>query len=80
MDTIHLGFWTFPMPGGCCPPLIERALTLGERPRDTAAMYENAVGAAIACSNVPRSELWHDQLGTKDAILPAFDIKNALMR
>jgi 2,5-diketo-D-gluconate reductase B len=44
-------------------------------------MYENedAVGAAIAASNVPRDELfvttkvWHDRLGTKDAIRRAFD-------
>ena len=73
MDTTRLGFWTFRIPGGCCLPLIERAVTLGERPRDTAAMYENAVGAAIACSSVPHNELWHDQPGTKDAIRPAFD-------
>ena len=44
-------------------------------------MYENedAVGAAIAASNVARGELfvttkvWHDQLGTADSIRRAFD-------
>src|ERR1700719_5333640 len=77
----RLGFGTFRMPGGGCQPAVESALALGYRHLDTAAMYENedAVGAAIAASNVPRSELfvttkvWHDRLGTKDAIRRAFD-------
>jgi 2,5-diketo-D-gluconate reductase B len=89
MDAIHtqnvsiprLGFGTFRMPGGGCQPVVESALALGYRHLDTAAMYENedAVGAAVASSNVPRSELfvttkvWHDQLGTKDSIHRAFD-------
>jgi 2,5-diketo-D-gluconate reductase B len=89
MDTINiqnvsiprLGFGTFRMPGGGCQPVVESALALGYRHLDTAAMYENedAVGAAIAASNVPRDELfvttkvWHDRLGTKDAIRRAFD-------
>ena len=81
MDTIitrgvgipRLGFGTFRMPGGGCQPVVESALALGYRHLDTAAMYQNedAVGAAIAASNVARGELfvttkvWHDQLGTK---------------
>src|SRR6202007_2606138 len=89
MDTIitrgvsipRLGFGTFRMPGGGCQPVVESALALGYRHLDTAAMYENeiAVGAAIAASNLPRSELfvatkvWHDQLGTRDSIRRAFD-------
>src|SRR6202040_1014264 len=89
MDTINiqnvsiprLGFGTFRMPGGGCQPVVESALALGYRHLDTAAMYENedAVGAAIAASNVARAELfvttkvWHDQLGTKDSIRRAFD-------
>jgi 2,5-diketo-D-gluconate reductase B len=89
MDTIitrgvgipRLGFGTFRMPGGGCQPVVESALALGYRHLDTAAMYENedAVGAAIAASNVARGELfvttkvWHDQLGTKDSIRRAFD-------
>jgi 2,5-diketo-D-gluconate reductase B len=77
----RLGFGTFRMPGGGCQPVVESALALGYRHLDTAAMYENedAVGAAVASSNIPRSELfvttkvWHDQLGTKDSIHRAFD-------
>ena len=56
MDTIitrdvsipRLGFGTFRMPGGGCQPVVESALALGYRHLDTAAMYEDAVGAAIA--------------------------------
>jgi 2,5-diketo-D-gluconate reductase B len=77
----RLGFGTFRMPGGGCQPVVESALALGYRHLDTAAMYENedALGAAIAASNVPRGELfvttkvWHDQLGTADSIRRAFD-------
>ena len=89
MDTIitrgvsipRLGFGTFRMPDGGYEPVVESALALGYRHLDTAAMYENedAVGAAIAASKVPRGELfvttkvWHDQLGTADSIRHAFD-------
>jgi 2,5-diketo-D-gluconate reductase B len=89
MDTIitggvsipRLGFGTFRMRGGGCQPVVESALALGYRHLDTAAMHENedAVGAAIAASNVPRGEffvttkVWHDQLGTADSIRRAFD-------
>jgi 2,5-diketo-D-gluconate reductase B len=68
MDTIitrdvsipRLGFGTFRMPGGGCQPVVESALALGYRHLDTAAMYENedAVGAAIAASNVARGKLF----------------------
>ena len=68
MDTIinrdvsipRLGFGTFRMPGGGCEPVVESALALGYRHLDTAATYENedAVAAAIAASNVARSELF----------------------
>ena len=96
MDTIitrgvsipRLGFGTFRMPGGGCQPVVESALALGYRHLDTAAMYENedAVGAAIAASNVARGELfvttkvWHDQLGTKDSIRRAFDTSIGKLR
>ena len=81
VDIPRLGFGTFRMPGGGCQPVVESALALGYRHLDTAAMYENedAVGTAIAASNVARGELfvttkvWHDQLGTKDSIRRAFD-------
>ena len=77
----RLGFGTFRMSGCGCQPVVESALALGYRHLDTAAMYENedAVGAAIAASNVARGKLfvttkvWHDQLGTKDSIRRAFD-------
>src|SRR5260370_10418929 len=77
----RLGFGTFRMPGGGCQPVVESALALGYRHLDTAAMYENedAVGAAIASSNVARGKLfvttkvWHVQLATKDSIRRAFD-------
>lgn len=71
----RLGFGTFRMPGDECQPVVESALALGYRHIDTAAMYENeqAVGAAIAASGLPRDDIfvttkvWHDQL-SPDAI------------
>lgn len=77
----RLGFGTFRMPGGDCQPVVESALALGYRHIDTAAMYENeaAVGAAIAAAALPREDVfvttkvWHDGLGSRDAILRAFD-------
>jgi 2,5-diketo-D-gluconate reductase B len=89
MDTIktqnvkipRLGFGTFRMPGGGCQAVVENALEVGYRHIDTAAMYENeeAVGAAIASSNLGRDKLfvttkvWHDQLSSADTIRKAFD-------
>jgi 2,5-diketo-D-gluconate reductase B len=77
----RLGFGTFRMPGDGSQPVVERALELGYRHIDTAAMYENedAVGAAIRASAVSRGEIfvttkaWHDQLAPS-AIRRAFDI------
>ncbi|UDL94072.1 aldo/keto reductase [Lichenihabitans sp. PAMC28606] len=77
----RLGFGTFRMPGGDCQPVVESALGLGYRHLDTAAMYDNeaAVGAAIRASGLARRDLfvttkvWHDQLGSRDAIRGAFD-------
>ena len=76
----RLGLGTFRMPGADAQPVVERALALGYRHIDTAAMYENeaAVGAAIAASGIKRDELfvttkvWHDQLAP-DALHRAFD-------
>ncbi len=76
----RLGIGTFRMPGGGCQPVVESALALGFRHIDTASMYENeeAVGAAVAASGLPRESLfvttkvWHDQL-TPDGIRRAFD-------
>jgi len=76
----RLGFGTFRMPGGGCQPVVESALEMGYRHLDTAAMYDNedAVGAAILASGVPRAELfvttkvWHDQLGSAEQVQAAF--------
>ncbi len=83
----RLGFGTFRMPGGDAQPVVESAISLGFRHIDTAAMYENedAVGAAIAVSAVPRGDLfittkvWHDQLAP-DALLRAFETSLARLR
>lgn len=84
----RLGFGTFRMPGGGCQPVVESALALGYRHLDTAAMYENedAVGAAIVASGLPRDDLfvttkvWHDQLATSDSIRRAFDASQAKLK
>ena len=76
----RLGLGTFRMQGDVCRAAVESALTLGYRHIDTAEMYgnEEAIGAAIAASNVPRKELhvttkvWNENLAP-DAIRRAFD-------
>ena len=75
-----LGLGTFRMQGDSCRAAVESALALGYRHIDTAEMYgnEEAIGAAIAASRVPRGELhvttkvWVDNL-TPAAIRKAFD-------
>jgi 2,5-diketo-D-gluconate reductase B len=76
----RLGLGTFRMQGEVCRAAVESALAVGYRHIDTAEMYgnEDAVGAAIASSAVPRKELhvttkvWHENLAP-DAIRRAFD-------
>jgi 2,5-diketo-D-gluconate reductase B len=76
----RLGLGTFRMQGDACRTAVESALSLGYRHLDTAEMYgnEEAIGAAIAASGVPRKELhvttkvWHENLAP-DAIRKAFD-------
>ena len=76
----RLGLGTFRMQGEICRAAVESALGLGYRHIDTAEMYgnEDAVGAAIAMSGIPRKELrvttkvWHENLAP-DAIRRAFD-------
>jgi 2,5-diketo-D-gluconate reductase B len=83
----RLGFGTYRMPGGAAQPVVESALANGYRHIDTAAMYENedAVGAALAVSAVPRETLfvttkaWFDQL-TPDALPRAFEASLAKLR
>ncbi|HXI08912.1 MAG TPA: aldo/keto reductase [Bradyrhizobium sp.] len=75
-----LGLGTFRMQGDACRAAVESGLSLGYRHIDTAEMYgnEEAIGAAIAASRVPRGELhvttkvWHENLAP-DAIRRAFE-------
>ncbi len=73
-----LGLGTWPMKGKDCQAAVESALAMGYRALDTAEMYgnEDAVGAAIHASGVPREEIfvtskvWHANL-TPDGIRAA---------
>src|SRR5690242_13376364 len=75
-----LGLGTFRMQGDACRAAVGSALSLGYRHIDTAEMYgnEEAIGAAIAASRVPRGELhvttkvWYENL-SPDAIRRAFE-------
>ncbi len=55
-----LGLGTWPMKGADCRHAVESALALGYRHIDTAEMYgnEDAVGAALAGSALPREEIF----------------------
>jgi len=76
----RLGLGTFRMQGDVCRAAVESALSIGYRHIDTAEMYANeeAIGAALAASAVPRGELhvttkvWHENLAP-EAIRRAFD-------
>src|SRR3569832_450190 len=65
----RLGLGTFRMQGDACRAGVESALALGYRHIDTAEMYgnEEAVGAAIAASGLPRGDItlttkvWNDK-------------------
>src|ERR1700754_1830084 len=88
MDYLHtqgislprLGLGTYRMQGDVCRAAVESALSLGYRHLDTAEMYDNeeAVGAAIAASGIPRGELrvttkvWNENLAPA-AMRRAFD-------
>jgi 2,5-diketo-D-gluconate reductase B len=56
----RLGLGTWPMKGAECQQAVESAIALGYRHIDTAEMYgnEDAVGAGIAASGVPRGEIF----------------------
>jgi 2,5-diketo-D-gluconate reductase B len=77
MPRIGLGTW--PMKGAECQAAVESALALGYRHIDTAEMYgnEDAVGAGIAASGLPRQDIflttkiWYDK-PTGPAIRDAF--------
>ena len=76
----RLGLGTYRMQGDTCRAAVESALGLGYRHIDTAEMYgnEEAIGTAIAASNVARNDLhvttkvWNENLAP-DAIRRAFD-------
>lgn len=55
-----LGFGTYKLPGESCREGVLHALSLGYRHLDTAQLYgnEDAVGAAMAASGVPRDEIF----------------------
>lgn len=59
LDMPMLGFGTFQMRGDVCENAVACALSEGYRMIDTAAAYgnEEAVGAAIKSSDVPRSDI-----------------------
>ncbi|MBN3763760.1 aldo/keto reductase [Burkholderia sp. Ac-20365] len=70
LDMPKLGLGTWPMVGEDCTRAVVQALELGYRHIDTAAGYQNedAVGAALSATTVPReqihvtSKVWWDQL------------------
>lgn len=76
----RLGLGTWPMKGAECSAAVQSALALGYRHIDTAEMYgnEDAVGAGIAASDVPREDIflttkiWNDKPNGA-AIRSAFD-------
>jgi 2,5-diketo-D-gluconate reductase A len=79
-----LGFGVFQIPDDETQAAVEAALEAGYRHLDTAASYlnEEAVGAAIKASGIPRDELWvttklwiqHNPTGSvEDDTLRAFD-------
>jgi 2,5-diketo-D-gluconate reductase B len=58
MPRIGLGTW--PMKGAECQAAVESAIALGYRHIDTAEMYgnEDAVGAGIAATALPRGDVF----------------------
>jgi 2,5-diketo-D-gluconate reductase B len=55
-----LGLGTWPMKGADCQEAVGTALDMGYRHIDTAEMYgnEEAIGAALAATSVPRGEIF----------------------
>jgi 2,5-diketo-D-gluconate reductase B len=55
-----IGLGTWDLRGKACASMVEQALALGYRHVDTAAMYRNeeAVGAGLRASGVPRDEVF----------------------
>ena len=82
-----LGLGTWRMSGRDCTAAVTRALSLGYRHVDTAEMYgnEEAVGAALAESGMPRDEIflttkvWYENL-TPDGVRRAIEASLAKLR
>jgi 2,5-diketo-D-gluconate reductase B len=76
----RLGLGTYRLQGDACRAAVESALGLGYRHIDTAEMYgnEEAIGAALASTTVPREDLhittkvWNENL-VPDALRRSFD-------
>lgn len=76
-----LGFGVFQIPADQTQQVVEHALAAGCRHLDTAASYgnEEAVGAAIRASGIPREQLfittklWIQARPGEDAVKAAFD-------
>src|SRR6202049_780350 len=76
----RLGLGTYRLQGDACRAAVESALGLGYRHIDTAEMYgnEEAIGAALASTKVPRKDLhittkvWNENLAP-DAMRRSFD-------
>jgi 2,5-diketo-D-gluconate reductase B len=87
MTLPRLGLGTYRMQGDVCREAVESALGLGYRHIDTAEMYgnEDAVGAALAATSVPRSEIrlttkvWHSNLAP-DALQRSFEASLAKLK
>ena len=73
VDIPRSGFGTFPLKGADCERAVLAAIEAEYRHLDTAEMYANeeAVGAAVRASGVPRDEIfitskiWHDNLSER---------------
>jgi len=83
----RLGLGTFRMTGARCQAAVESALSLGYRHVDTAQMYANqdAVGAGLAASGVPRADIHltskgHHDIQKPDRIRAACDESLRLLR
>ncbi len=83
----RLGLGTYRLQGDACRKAVESALALGYRHIDTAEMYgnEEAVGAALAGSAIPRREVhittkcWPENLAP-DSLRRAFDASMKKLR
>ena len=71
----RLGLGTYRMQGDVCRAAVESALALGYRHIDTAEIYanEDAIGAAITSSGLPRASRRESQQANLDALSVKLD-------